>query len=34
MFTELYKEEKTEEGNRGVQEDKGGNQKEGDRSSQ
>ena len=28
MFTELYKEEKREEGDRGGQEDKGGNQKE------
>ena len=35
MFTELYREEKKEEGDRGVQEDKrGGNEKEGDRSSQ
>ena len=28
MFTELYREEKMEEGDRGGQEDKGGNQKE------
>ena len=34
MFTELYREEKREEGDRGGQEDKGGNQKERDRSSQ
>ena len=34
MFMELYREEKREEGDRGVQEDKGGNQKERDRSSQ
>ena len=34
MFTELYREEKREEGDRGGQEDKGGNQKEKDRSSQ
>ena len=34
MFTELYREEKREEGDRGDQEDKGGNQKERDRSSQ
>ena len=34
MFTELYREEKKEEGDRGVQEDKSGNEKEGDRSSQ
>ena len=34
MFKELYREEKKEEGDRGVQEDKGGNQKERDRSSQ
>jgi len=33
-FTELYREEKREEGDRGGQEDKGGNQNEGDRSSQ
>ena len=33
MFTELYREEKREEGDRGVQEDKEGNQKERDRSS-
>ena len=30
MFTELYREEKREEGDRGDQEDKGGNQKERD----
>ena len=34
MFTELYREEKREEGDRGGREDKGGNQKERDRSSQ
>ena len=34
MFTQLYREEKREEGDRGGQEDKGGNQKEQDRSSQ
>ena len=34
MFTELYREEKREEGDRGGQEDKEGNQKERDRSSQ
>jgi len=34
MFTELYRKEKREEGDRGGQEDKGGNQKEGNRSSQ
>ena len=34
MFTELYREEKREEGDRGGQEGKGGNQKERDRSSQ
>ena len=34
MFTELHREEKREEGDRGGQEDKGGNQKERDRSSQ
>ena len=34
MFTELYREEKREEGDRGGQEDKGGNEKERDRSSQ
>ena len=34
MFMELYREEKREEGDRGSQEDKGGNQKERDRSSQ
>jgi len=34
MFTELYREEKREEGDRGGQEDKGGNQKERNRSSQ
>ena len=28
MFTEVYREEKREEGDRGGQEDKGGNQKE------
>ena len=28
MFTELHKEDKREEGDRGGQEDKGGNQKE------
>ena len=33
-FTELYREEKREEGDRGGQEDKVGNQKERDRSSQ
>jgi len=33
MFTELYREKK-EEGDRGGQEDKRGNEKEGDRSSQ
>ena len=33
-FTELYREEKREEGDRGGQEDKRGNQKERDRSSQ
>ena len=33
-FTELHREEKWEEGDRGGQEDKGGNQKERDRSSQ
>ena len=33
MFTELYREEKREEGDRGGQEDKGGNQKERDGSS-
>jgi len=32
MFMELYREEKREEGDRGGQEDKGGNQKERDRS--
>ena len=32
MFTELYREEKREEGDKGGQEDKGGNQKERDRS--
>ena len=30
MFTELHREEKREEGDRGGQEDKGGNQKERD----
>ena len=34
MFMELQREEKREEGDRGGQEDKGGNQKERDRSSQ
>ena len=34
MFMELYREEKREEGDRGGQEDKGGNEKEIDRSSQ
>ena len=34
MFMELYREEKKEEGDRGDQEDKGGKQKERDRSSQ
>ena len=34
MFMELYREEKREEGDRGGQEDKEGNQKERDRSSQ
>ena len=34
MFTELYREEKKEEGDRGGQEDKGGNQKDRDRYSQ
>jgi hypothetical protein len=34
MFMELYTEEKREEGDRGGQEDKGGSQKERDRSSQ
>ena len=34
MFMELYREEKREERDRGGQEDKGGNQKERDRSSQ
>ena len=33
MFTELYREGEKEEGDRGDQEDKGGNQKERDRSS-
>ena len=33
MFRELYKEEKKEEGDRGDEEEKGGNQKEIDRSS-
>ena len=32
MFTELYRDEKREEGDKGGQEDKGGNQKERDRS--
>ena len=34
MFTELHREEKREEGDRGCQEDKRVNQKERDRSSQ
>jgi len=34
MFTELHREEKREEGDRGGQEDKGGNQKKRDRFSQ
>ena len=34
MFTELHREEKREEGDRGGQEDKGGNQKERDKFSQ
>ena len=34
MFMELYREEKREDGDRGGQEDKGGTQKERDRSSQ
>ena len=34
MFMELHKEEKREEGDRGDQEEKRGNQKERDRSSQ
>ena len=34
MFMELYREEKREEGDRGGQENKRGNQKERDRSSQ
>ena len=34
MFKELYREEKREEGDRGGQEKKGGNEKERDRSSQ
>ena len=34
MSTELYREEKKEEGDRGGQKDKRGNEKEGDRSSQ
>ena len=34
MFMELHREEKSEEGDTGDQEDKGGNQKERDRSSQ
>ena len=34
MFTELHREEQKEEGDRGGQEDKRGNQKERDRSSQ
>ena len=34
LFAELYREEKKEEGGIGGQEDKWGNEKEGDRSSQ
>ena len=34
MFMELYRTEKKEEGDRGGQKDKRGNEKEGDRSSQ
>jgi len=34
MFTALYGDEEREEGDRGGQEEKGGNQKERDRSSQ
>ena len=34
QFTELYREEKKEEGDRGARRIKGGNEKEGDRSSQ
>jgi len=34
MFRELHREEEMEEGDRGGQEDKSGNQKERDRSSQ
>ena len=34
MFVELHREEKREEGDRGVQEEKRGNQKERERSSQ
>jgi len=34
MFTELHREEKRKEGDRGGQKDEGGNQKERDRSSQ
>ena len=34
MFTELYREEKRDEGDRSGQEDKGGNQKERDKYSQ
>ena len=34
LLTMLHREEKKEEGDRGGQEDKGGNQKERDRSSQ
>ena len=34
MFMELYREEKKEEGDRGARKIKGGNEKEGDRSSQ
>ena len=34
IFMELHREEKREEGDRGDQEDKGGNQKQRDRSSQ
>jgi len=34
MFAELHREEKREEGDRGVQDDKSGNQKEREKSSQ
>jgi len=34
MFMELYREEQREKGDRGSQEEKGGNKKERDRSSQ